>query len=57
MSDLRERVLIAATDLFQRHGVQGVSMRKIAERVGVTATAIYRHYEDKNELLGQIVIF
>jgi len=36
--------------------VHGVSMRKVVIRVGVSATAIYRHYADKNALLEAAVM-
>ena len=31
-------------------------MRKVAERVGVSAPALYRYYKNKNELLNEIVV-
>ena len=52
---LRERIISAAEELFLLGGVQGVSMRKIADKVGVTAPAIYRHFKDKDELLGELI--
>jgi AcrR family transcriptional regulator len=55
MSDLRDRILIAAQELFRKHGPRGVSMRRIADSVGVTATAIYRHFENKNDLVAEII--
>lgn len=53
--NVRERVLQAAQELFLAHGPDGVSMRKVAARAGVTAPAIYRHYKDKDELLDEII--
>ena len=44
-------ILAAAQELFARKGEQAVTMRAVADRVGVTATAIYRHYRDKAALL------
>jgi len=35
--------------------VEGISMRKIADKVGVTATAIYRHFRDKDEILDELI--
>ena len=32
-------------------GVEGLSMRKLADAVGVSRTAIYHHFQDKNALL------
>jgi AcrR family transcriptional regulator len=45
----------AAQELFLEEGVEGVSMRKVASKVGVTAPAIYRHFKNKDELLGEII--
>jgi AcrR family transcriptional regulator len=53
--NLRERVLRAAQELFLTHGPDGVTMRKVAAKAGVTAPAIYRHYKDKDELLREII--
>jgi AcrR family transcriptional regulator len=55
MESLRERISAAAQELFLRDGVEGVSMRKVAEKVGVTAPAIYRHFKDKDDLLNEII--
>lgn len=55
MDDLRSRISLAAQELFLRDGIDGVSMRRIADRVGVTAPAIYRHFRDKDELVAEII--
>ena len=55
MNDLKTRISITAQELFLSQGVEGVSMRKIAERVGVTPTAIYRHFRDKEEVIEEII--
>jgi AcrR family transcriptional regulator len=54
-SATRERILEEARDLFVAGGMNGFSMRKVAERVGVSATAIYRHFEGKETLLLAVV--
>jgi len=55
VDDLRTRIARAAQDLFLAGGVEAVSMRKVAESVGVTAPAIYRHFRDKEDLLDEII--
>jgi AcrR family transcriptional regulator len=55
MSDLRNRISAAAQELFLEEGLEGFSMRKVAERVGVSAPAIYRHYVNKDELLNEVI--
>ena len=51
----RERILSAAAHLFAEHGYASTSMPTIAERSGITAGAIYRHFFNKAELLLEVV--
>lgn len=53
--NLRHTILVAAGELFLEHGHEGLSMRQVAERIGYSATTIYRYYEDKDDLLFAIV--
>jgi AcrR family transcriptional regulator len=52
--DLRASLLKAATAILTESGVDGLSLRKLADRVGVSRTAPYHHFKDKNELLCAI---
>lgn len=54
MSDRRSEILVCARDLFLEEGLRGLTMRKVAERAGITPMAIYRHLEDKEDLLTQV---
>jgi AcrR family transcriptional regulator len=47
---LRQRILDAARELFVEEGYDRVSMRRIAQRIEYSATAIYLHFEDKEAL-------
>src|SRR6202034_452153 len=47
----KQRILTAAADLVARNGFSSVSMEDIGDAVGITASAIYRHYESKNAVL------
>ena len=51
---LREDILDAARDLFVEQGYENVSMRKIADRIEYSPTAIYLHFKDKSSLLTSI---
>jgi AcrR family transcriptional regulator len=46
-----ERILAEASGLFIEQGLLAFSMRKLAERLGLTATAIYRHFDSKEALI------
>ena len=47
-------LLQCATEIIRDGGVEALSMRKLADRVGVSRTAPYHHFKDKNELLCAI---
>ncbi len=51
----REKILEAATEEFMSKGYADASMRKIAGKVGITATALYRHYKDKEAIFDAVV--
>ncbi|MDX2970129.1 TetR/AcrR family transcriptional regulator [Kribbella solani] len=47
----RERLVLAAVDLFAEHGYDATTVTQIAERAGVTKSTFFRHFPDKRELL------
>lgn len=51
----RQEILQSACGLFLEEGLDGFSMRRLAERLDVTAPALYRHYEGREEVLGDVV--
>jgi len=53
-SETRDKILDAARDLFISDGYEGVSMRKVAEKIEYSPTAIYVHFEDKKDLFHQL---
>jgi AcrR family transcriptional regulator len=52
--EIRGKIMDAARDLFVSHGYEAVSMRKIAEAIEYSPTAIYVHFEDKAALMQQL---
>ena len=50
----RTEIIAAARDIYAETGPQALSMRAVARRVGVSATAIYRHFESKEELVVEV---
>lgn len=53
-SETRDKILDAARELFVTEGYEGVSMRKVAEKIEYSPTAIYVHFADKNELFHEL---
>jgi AcrR family transcriptional regulator len=54
LPSLRDKIRNTARELFAREGFESVSMRRIGAKVGCSPMAIYRHYENKEELLLSI---
>lgn len=46
----RDRIAEAAFDLFAEHGYDGVTFGKIASRCGISRTAIYQYFPDKERI-------
>jgi AcrR family transcriptional regulator len=51
----KERVLSAALDLADRHGFESLTMRKLAENLGVGAMSLYHYVPNKEVLLDGMV--
>lgn len=47
----RERLVVAAVDLFNEQGYDATTVAQIAERSGVTRSTFFRHFSDKREVL------
>jgi AcrR family transcriptional regulator len=48
---LRQQILDAARELLVREGYEKLSMRRVADRIDYSPTAIYMHFKDKQELV------
>ena len=52
--DLSRALLEEALRTIQARGVEHVTLRTVAQRLGVSQTALYRHFSDKNALLAAV---
>ncbi len=51
----RELILVAAADLFARHGYAKVGMSDLADAVGIGPSALYRHFSGKQDVLATVL--
>jgi AcrR family transcriptional regulator len=54
--DLPARILAEAERVVVTSGYQGINMRRLASQVGVSATAIYHYFENKDAILRRLRI-
>lgn len=52
--DLRLALINAATHRLETQGIKELSLRKLAEDIGVSRSALYHHFRDKNALLNAV---
>ena len=51
----RERVVAAGIELADRDGIESISMRRLAQELGVEAMSLYTHVRNKDDLLDGMV--
>jgi AcrR family transcriptional regulator len=54
VQSLRGRLIDSALAVLQERGLDGVTMRAVADRAGVTAPALYWHFADKEALVREL---
>lgn len=52
ISDVRDRILETASELFYRRGVRAVGVDLVVEKSGVAKTSLYRHFGTKDDLVA-----
>lgn len=53
---MKQKIIACARDIYLEQGYNNFSMRKVAACAGISATAIYRHFPNKESLLFNILL-
>ena len=53
--DTFSRILDTAESIIREKGIEGLSMREISARIGLSAPAAYRHFAGKDEIVKEII--
>jgi AcrR family transcriptional regulator len=53
-SEVREKILDAALEFFATEGVEGVTMRALADAIEYTPPVIYSHFRDKDAIIREL---
>jgi AcrR family transcriptional regulator len=54
-AERREEIIDAALLILGEHGVDGMTMVRLADAVGITPAALYRHFDSRNAILAAVV--
>ena len=52
---MRTTILLAAKDLIQQRGVNGVSFQEISDAVGIKKASLYHYFSSKEELICELI--
>ena len=56
-TERQKEIIEAALDLIYKKGIQGLTIKNLSEKIGITEPAIYRHFENKISILVSILDF
>ena len=57
LSDRQKEIIDVSLDLIAENGIQGLTIKNLAKKIGFSESAIYRHYENKIQILVAILNF
>ncbi|WP_346863125.1 TetR/AcrR family transcriptional regulator [uncultured Draconibacterium sp.] len=55
LSDRQKQIIDVSLELIAENGIQGLTIKNLAKKIGFSESAIYRHYENKIEILVAIL--
>ena len=53
----KDKLIRAAVDLFYKEGIHWVSFQQIASKVGIAQPSLYKHFQDKDELIKECALY
>ena len=60
-NDTKERILVAALEMFSQNGYAGTNIREMSASLGLVKSGVYKHFESKeaiwNALLDQMITY
>jgi len=57
LTDRQKEIIDVSLELIDENGIQGLTIKNLARKIGFTEAAIYRHYENKTQILVAILDF
>ena len=54
ISGCEKKTIVEGLELIDKYGVENLSMRKLAEKIGVSNAAPYAHFENKEAFLDKL---
>ena len=55
INEIKEKLILEGIKDIEKHGIQGLSLRRVATNCGVSCAAPYKHFKDKNQFISEII--
>lgn len=55
LTDRQSQIIAESINIISERGIQGLTIKNLSKRIGITEPAIYRHFENKMEILLTIL--
>ncbi len=55
LTERQQQIIDSSLDLISEKGIQGLTIKNLAAKIGITEAAIYRHYKNKAQILSHIL--
>ncbi len=56
-TERQKEIISVSLELISEKGIQGLTIKNLSKKIGVTEPAIYRHFDSKTEILISILDF
>jgi AcrR family transcriptional regulator len=56
-TDRQKEIIHVSLELLSEYGIQGLTMKNLSKRIGISEPAIYRHFDNKVEILSALLDF
>lgn len=53
----REKILVAVMETYSDLGVQGLTLKKVAESAGIGKSTVYEYFDSKDQLMSQAIVY
>ena len=54
--NLKEALIVTALEMLDEEGLEAITLRELASRLGTSRSAIYRHFNGKNDLMRAVIL-
>ena len=56
-TDRQKEIINVSLELISEHGIQGLTIKNLSKKIGISEPAIYRHFDNKVEILSALLDF